>query len=39
MGYRDLSGPALAVVGLAMIVGRVEALVIIALFNPVYWRQ
>ena len=23
----------------AMIVGRMEALVIIALFNPIYWRQ
>ena len=23
----------------AMIVGRMEVLVIIALFNPIYWRQ
>jgi trk/ktr system potassium uptake protein len=39
LGYQDLSGPALVVFSLAMIVGRVEALVIIALFNPVYWRR
>jgi trk system potassium uptake protein TrkH len=38
-GYADLSGAARAVLCLAMIVGRMEALVIIALFNPVYWRH
>jgi trk system potassium uptake protein TrkH len=37
--YRELSGAAQAVFCAAMIVGRMEALVIIALFNPIYWRQ
>lgn len=37
--YGDLSGLARGVLCLAMIVGRIEALVIIALFNPAYWRQ
>ena len=31
--------PARAIFCAAMIVGRMEALVIIALFNPSYWRQ
>jgi trk system potassium uptake protein TrkH len=38
-GYADLPAAARVVLCLAMIVGRMEALVIIALFNPVYWRQ
>jgi trk system potassium uptake protein TrkH len=37
--YGDLSVAARAVFCLAMIVGRMEALVVIALFNPAYWRQ
>jgi trk system potassium uptake protein TrkH len=37
--YGELSGTAKAIFGAAMIVGRMEALVIIALFNPIYWRQ
>lgn len=39
LGYRDLSATAKAIFGVAMIVGRMEALVIIALFNPIYWRE
>ncbi len=39
LGYGELSGTAQAIFCVAMIVGRVEALVIIALFNPTYWRQ
>ena len=39
LGYEDLSGPARVIFCAAMIVGRMEALVIIALFNPTYWRQ
>ena len=39
LGYRELSGAAQGVFCAAMIVGRMEALVIIALFNPAYWRQ
>ena len=34
LGYEDLSGPARFIFCAAMIVGRMEALVIIALFNP-----
>lgn len=37
--YADLPAAARAVLCLAMIVGRMEALVILALFNPTYWRQ
>jgi trk system potassium uptake protein TrkH len=37
--YRELSAWARAIFCLAMIVGRMEALVIVALFNPAYWRQ
>ena len=37
--YGELSGVAQAIFCAAMIVGRMEALVIIALFNPIYWRQ
>ena len=36
--YSDLSEAARAVLCAAMIVGRVEALVILSLFNPLYWR-
>ncbi len=36
---RELSGAAQAIFCAAMIVGRMEALVIIALFNPIYWRR
>jgi trk system potassium uptake protein TrkH len=39
LAYRELSAAAQAVFCAAMVVGRMEALVIIALFNPVYWRQ
>ncbi|MFO1210307.1 MAG: potassium transporter TrkG [Amaricoccus sp.] len=39
LGYAALSDPARAVFCLAMIVGRMETLVIIALFNPAYWRR
>ena len=39
LGYADLSGLAQAVFCVGMIVGRLEALVLIALFNPAYWRQ
>jgi trk system potassium uptake protein TrkH len=39
VGYADLSGIARAILCLAMIVGRMETLVIVALFNPVYWRE
>lgn len=37
--YRELSATARAILCAAMIVGRMEVLVIIALFNPIYWRQ
>ena len=37
-GYADLSGLARAILCAAMIVGRIEVLVIVALLNPVYWR-
>ena len=39
LAYARLSAPAQAIFCVAMIVGRMEALVIIALFNPSYWRQ
>jgi trk system potassium uptake protein TrkH len=39
LAYGDLTAWARAVLCVAMIVGRMEALVIIALFNPAYWRQ
>lgn len=39
LGYGVLSDAARCVLCVAMIVGRMEALVIIALFNPAYWRQ
>ena len=34
----DLPGPAMAVFGAAMVLGRLEALALIALFNPAFWR-
>jgi trk system potassium uptake protein TrkH len=37
--YADLSAWARGILCVTMIVGRMEALVIIALFNPSYWRQ
>ena len=37
--YRDLTAAGRAIFCAAMIVGRMDVLVIIALFNPVYWRQ
>ena len=39
LGYAQLTGTAQAIFCVAMIVGRMEALVIIALFNPIYWRH
>ncbi len=36
--YAALSDPAKAILAAAMIVGRLETLVLIALFNPSYWR-
>ena len=38
LGYGDLSAVARAIFCAAMIVGRLEVLVIVALFNPAYWR-
>ncbi len=38
LGYDDLTGAARAILCVAMIVGRIEALVLIALFNPAFWR-
>ena len=37
--YSTLSDTALAIISVAMILGRLEALALIALFNPDYWRQ
>jgi trk system potassium uptake protein TrkH len=37
--YRELPAVAQAILCAAMVVGRVEALVIVALFNPTWWRQ
>lgn len=37
--YRDLTAPARSILCAAMIVGRMEVLVIVALFNPVFWRE
>lgn len=39
VGYGDLGGFALGILCVGMIVGRMEALVIIALFNPALWRS
>ncbi len=37
--YRDLPAAARAILCAAMVVGRMDALVIVALFNPTWWRQ
>ena len=37
--YLELTLAGRAIFCAAMIVGRMEVLVIVALFNPVYWRQ
>lgn len=39
MSYAALPDAALAVIGAAMIVGRMEALVVVALFSPMSWRN
>ncbi|WP_424928394.1 potassium transporter TrkG [Amaricoccus tamworthensis] len=38
-GYADLNDAAQVIFSAGMIIGRMEALVIIALFNPAYWRN
>lgn len=38
IGYGDLDGWALSILGGAMILGRLETLAIVALFNPDFWR-
>jgi len=38
LAYADLPDAALAILGATMIVGRIEPLVLIALFNPAWWR-
>ena len=37
--YNDLDAVAQILFGIGMVVGRMEALVIIALFNPAFWRS
>lgn len=37
--YAMLDGPTRAVLGAAMVFGRLEVLVLVSLFNPDYWRQ
>ncbi len=37
--YASLPDAALAILAAAMTAGRMEPLVVVALFNPVYWRQ
>jgi trk system potassium uptake protein TrkH len=39
MTYSDLNATARLILSFAMIVGRMEALVIFALFNPVFWKN
>lgn len=39
LGYADLGGAARTLICVGMIVGRMETLVIIALFNPAFWRR
>lgn len=39
LGYGDLGTAARLVLCIGMIVGRMEALVLLALFNPAYWRR
>jgi len=38
LSYADLNDPARAILCLAMIVGRLEVLVVVSLLNPSYWR-
>ena len=38
MGYGQISDAAKAILAMAMVLGRLEALAVIALFNPNYWR-
>lgn len=38
-GYSDLGAAGRAIFGIGMIVGRMEVLVVIALFNPSFWRN
>lgn len=38
-GYADLSDPARVILIAAMVLGRLETLAIIALFNPEFWRN
>ena len=39
LGYGDLGAAARFVLCVGMIVGRMEALVLLALINPAYWRR
>lgn len=39
MGFRDLTVPAKSLLMAAMVLGRLETLAIIALFNPDFWRS
>jgi len=39
VSYSLLSAPAKVILALAMIVGRLEALALVALFNPDFWRR
>lgn len=39
LGYADLPATARGILCAAMVVGRMDALVIVALFNPTWWRQ
>ncbi len=39
MSFRDMSSLTYAILSAAMIFGRLEALVVIALFNPDFWRR
>ncbi|MGP1358314.1 MAG: TrkH family potassium uptake protein, partial [Roseicyclus sp.] len=38
VSYATLSDPAKLILAAAMILGRIETLVLIALFNPAFWR-
>jgi len=37
--YNSLSDTGIAIISAAMVLGRVEALALISLFNPDYWRH
>jgi trk system potassium uptake protein TrkH len=39
ISYISLSDPAKIILGMAMIIGRIETLVLIALLNPAFWRS